>query len=86
VLFALLLGVFRRGAPVLTLILLLLLATIAARVALFGILDASSWSGIQARYIMPVLPFFACAGALGLAMISDFLIAAIAVGRRRAAA
>jgi hypothetical protein len=86
VLFALLLGVLRRGSPVLTLILLLLLATIAARVALFGILDASSWSGIQARYIMPVLPFFACAGALGLAMIIDFLIAATAVSRRPEAA
>ena len=74
-LFALGLGLARRGPAALTLILTLMLAAIAARLALFGILDASSWSGIQARYIMPVLPFFACAGALGLAVIGDFFFA-----------
>ena len=49
----------------------LLLVTIAARVALFAILDASSWSGNQARYILPIVPFFACAGGLALAALCD---------------
>jgi hypothetical protein len=51
------------------LITLLAISAIAARVALFGILDASSWSGIQARYILPIVPFFACMGVLGIALV-----------------
>jgi uncharacterized membrane protein len=55
--------------PAAAMILALAAAAVLARVTLFAILDASSWSGIQARYILPVLPFFACIGALGLALL-----------------
>jgi hypothetical protein len=59
----------RRRMPAAAMILALAAAAVLARVTLFAILDASSWSGIQARYILPVLPFFACMGALGLALL-----------------
>lgn len=62
----------RRKRSVIAAILLLMITAIGARVVLFGILDASSWSGTQARYILPIIPFFACMGALGLALLSDF--------------
>ena len=41
------------------------------RVALFALLDASSWNGEQARYMLPLLPFLGCAGVLGMAMLLD---------------
>lgn len=41
------------------------------RVALLTLLDASSWNGEQARYVLPLLPFFACAGVLGMAALSN---------------
>ena len=47
------------------------LAFIGARLGLFAILDASSWNGVQARYVMPLLPLIACAGVLGLASLFD---------------
>lgn len=45
----------RLGKEVLALFVLCLVASLA-RVALFGILDASSWSGVQARYMAPLIP------------------------------
>lgn len=33
-------------------------AMIVSRAALFGILDASSWNGVQARYMAPMIPLF----------------------------
>jgi hypothetical protein len=53
------------------LLLILTISAISARVILFGILDASSWSGVQARYILPIIPFFACMGVLGIASIES---------------
>ena len=53
------------------LMLAVLISAVAARVALFAILDASSWSGIQARYMLPTIPFFACLGALGFAQMGS---------------
>ncbi len=48
-------------------------AVILARVTLFGVLDASSWSGSQARYILPIVPAFACMGSLGLMFLTNLL-------------
>ena len=62
----------RRRSSVIAGIMLLMLTAIGARVALFGVVDASSWSGIQARYIMPILPFFACMGVCSFVLFSDF--------------
>lgn len=62
-------ALIRRQRSVIVAMLLLMIAAIAARVVLFGILDASSWSGTQARYMMPIIPFFACVGVLGLALL-----------------
>lgn len=39
------------------------------RVALFALLDASSWNGEQARYMIPLLPFLACASVLGMTVL-----------------
>jgi len=41
------------------------------RIALFALLDASSWNGEQARYMLPLLPLFGCAGVLGIAVLLD---------------
>jgi hypothetical protein len=60
----------QRKSSEMVLMLAIMITTVIARVALFGILDASSWSGIQARYLMPILPFFACMGTFGLALLS----------------
>jgi len=35
----------------------------------FGILDASSWNGLQLRYFLPVVPAFACMGVLSVALL-----------------
>lgn len=69
---AILTTVVQRKLSIMAAMLALTIVAIAARVVLFGILDASSWSGIQARYIMPIIPFFACMGALGLSLLSGF--------------
>ena len=52
-------------------LIVLSLAAIGARIVLLGILGASSWNGAQPRYIMPLLPFFACAGILSLSKLSE---------------
>lgn len=52
-------------------VIVLSLAAIGARIVLLGILGASSWNGAQPRYIMPLLPFFACAGILSLSSLFE---------------
>ncbi len=46
---------------------------ILARALLLGIVDATSWSGVPARYLLPTIPLFACMGALGMVMTGDLL-------------
>jgi hypothetical protein len=58
----------RIRSPVLPLLAALALA-ILARVALLGLLDVSSWSGAQARYLLPAVPLLACVGGLSLALL-----------------
>jgi hypothetical protein len=48
---------------------IMLTTAIFARVILFSILDASSWSGSQARYLLPIYPFFALVSFLALVNI-----------------
>ncbi|MEI2829316.1 hypothetical protein [Pseudomonas mosselii] len=48
------------------LLILLCTAGLAARCVVLGILDASSWPGTQVRYVFPALPFFICAGVMGM--------------------
>lgn len=45
----------------------------AARIVLFAVVDASSWDGEQARYMLPLLPLFGCAGACGLIVLGSAL-------------
>lgn len=52
-------------------LIVLSLAAIGARIFLLGILGASSWNGAQTRYIMPLLPFLACAGILSLSSLFE---------------
>ena len=51
---------------------MVVLAAVAAvtRATLFGLLDASSWNGVQARYLLPAVPAFAAAAVVGLAILS----------------
>jgi len=53
------------------LVLILLAAAIIARAALLGLLDSSSWSGTQARYLLPAVPLFATFGMLGLWKLAE---------------
>lgn len=63
-----------RGRPgAVDVLIVLSLAAMGARIVLLAILDASSWNGAQPRYIMPLLPFFACAGILSLSRLSEKL-------------
>ncbi len=41
-------------------LLVVLLFAVASRVALFTLLDASSWPGDQPRYLFPVMPLYSC--------------------------
>lgn len=54
----------------LALVLGFVVVAIIVRVALFSLIDASSYYAIQARYMLPVIPAFACMGGLGLAFLS----------------
>jgi hypothetical protein len=47
------------------LVLVLAILGIGSRVALLALLDSSSWSGTQARYLLPAVPMLALFGALG---------------------
>jgi hypothetical protein len=54
-----------RSVPVAVVTALMLLALVA-RVGLLGVLDASSWNGVQSRYLLPGVPGFVVFGVLGL--------------------
>ena len=41
------------------------LVMIVARVGLFSVIDASSWNGMQVRYILPIIPLYTLWGILG---------------------
>lgn len=41
-------------------VMILLAVVVSSRVALFALLDASSWSGDQGRYLLPVMPLYSC--------------------------
>lgn len=56
----------------LRLIAIILLVSILARVFLFAVLASSSWSGEQARYLLPVVPLFAVFGFLSLWKLTDY--------------
>lgn len=55
----------RRSMPAM-IILALVAVALVSRAVLLGVLDASSWNGVQARYMMPVIPAFAWVALLGL--------------------
>ena len=59
----------RQAMSAAVLVIVLSLTAVMARAAALGILDASSWNGMQARYVFPVVPAFACAGMIGLALV-----------------
>jgi len=59
----------RQAMSAALLVILLSLTAVMARAAALGILDASSWNGMQARYVLPVVPAFACAGIVGLTLL-----------------
>lgn len=65
------LGIRRKPISAVALVFGLAMAAIGARIGLFGILDASSWSGLQARYMLPIIPAFACVGAMSLSILTD---------------
>lgn len=48
-----------------------ILAALAARAGLFGLLDASSWNGVQARYMAPLIPLGLVWGVLGCWVLGD---------------
>jgi hypothetical protein len=62
-----------RKQTAVALIFVLMFIMVNARVALFGILDASSWNSVDVRYILPIIPAFACIGGLGMLMVFSFL-------------
>lgn len=61
-----------RFTPVVVIFLGATLA-IATRIMLFGIIDASSFSAIQARYMLPIIPVFLSGGILGVYLLSRVL-------------
>lgn len=62
----------RRMRPdAVAVVIILSLVAIGARVVLLAILDASSWNGSQTRYMVPLVPFFACAGILSISTLSE---------------
>ncbi|WP_143029233.1 hypothetical protein [Rhodoferax sp. OV413] len=63
----------RRNQSAESMVFILLVAAILARVGLFAILDASSWSGSQPRYMLPIFPLAGVAGFLGLIGLSRLL-------------
>jgi hypothetical protein len=66
------LGIRRKSLSAVAMVFVLVMTALAARIALFGILDASSWSGIQARYMLPIIPAFACVGTICLSLLINF--------------
>lgn len=55
----------QAGSPFIA-VFLVVVGAIVARALLFGLLDASSWSGVQARYMAPMIPAFAWIGFVGV--------------------
>ena len=55
----------QSGSPLMA-VLLVVGAALVARASLFGVLDASSWNGVQARYMAPLIPAFALAGSIAV--------------------
>jgi len=66
-------GITRRADGVTVTLFALTAATILSRAALFGVLDASAWSGVQARYMAPVIPVFICMGMLACRSAMSYL-------------
>jgi hypothetical protein len=66
---------FRRnqGYDGAALVMLLALAAILSRAGLLALVDASSWSGLQTRYAVPVVPCLAVYGVLGFWTLSERL-------------
>lgn len=65
-------SVVRKELTAATALMLLTIAAIGARVVLLAILDASSWSGTQARYVMPAVSFFGCLGLVSLSVLAKW--------------
>lgn len=61
----------RRSGPVVMVVALALL-TVLTRALVLAIVDASSWNGLQARYVLPVVPAFVTFGVLGTWMLMGF--------------
>lgn len=51
------------------LIMIFLLSILLSRISLFSLLDASSWSGLQARYMLPVVPVIGLIVAIAIAIL-----------------
>jgi hypothetical protein len=56
----------RRGSRLVDAVTLLLVGVIAARVALFVVIDASSWDAADNRFLFPVAPLLPCAALIVL--------------------
>lgn len=55
---------------------------VVARAVLFAVLDATSWNGLQARYLFPAVPMFVCMGVVGMNIVAEaFAVASNAGGR-----
>jgi len=59
----------RKSLTANSVVIIVLFSAILARVSLFSIVDASSFSALQVRYILPVISVFACLGVLGFAFL-----------------
>lgn len=58
----------QSGSPLMA-VLMVVVTTIAARASLFGVLDAGSWNGLQARYMAPLIPAFGLAGFVAVFVV-----------------
>jgi hypothetical protein len=66
--------IVRRTTSADSMLIVLLMAAIFARLGLFAILDASSWSGSQARYMLPIFPFVGVVGMLSTTCLIKIFI------------
>ena len=67
--YAILVAIRRKQPNAAFLIFMVAVSIVLARTALLAVLDATSWSGIQVRYVLPVVSPFACMAAISLAGI-----------------
>ena len=58
------------------LIMLAVGTAILARAFILGVLDVTSWGGLQVRNILPAVPAFACICTLGLILLGDAIVPA----------